>query len=148
MLVCLLFIPSFSGNKQECPPDLHDSGRGPVASSCAHSTEISGSEKAGNFFIIPATTLQGIMLLIWTSRGKENANMQNDSLVSSSENALGPFFSYVHLTVPSSVRIICVLYNVRKGALKDPLYNHQSHTAVANKRWASDDSIWRTDIYN
>lgn len=28
MLVCLLFIPSLSGNKQECPPDLHGSGGG------------------------------------------------------------------------------------------------------------------------
>jgi len=57
--------------------------------------------------------------------------MQNDSLVSSSKNALCPFFSYIHLTVPCSV-IICVLYNVLKAALKDPLYNHQSHMVVAN----------------
>lgn len=148
MLVCLLFIPSFSGNKQECPPDLHGSGRGPVVGSREHCTEVSGSEKAGNFFIIWATMLQGIMSLIWTSRGKENANMQNDSLVSASENALGPFFSYIHLIVPCSVRIIWVLYNARKGVLKDPLYNHQSHMAVANAIWSTDDSIWRTNSYN
>ena len=148
MLLCLLFIPSFSGNKQDCPPDLHGSGRGPVAGSSEQGTEISSSEKAGNFFIVWATVLQGIMSLIWNSRCKGNANMQNDSLVSSSENVLGPFFSYIHLIVPCSVRIICVLYNVRKGVLKDPLYNHQSHMAVANTIWATDDWIWRTNSYN
>lgn len=93
MLVCLLFIPSFSGNKQEYPPYLHGSGRGPVAGSCEHRTENSGSEKAGNFFIIWATTLQRIKSLIRLYRGKENANTRNGSLVNSPEDALGPFFS-------------------------------------------------------
>jgi hypothetical protein len=100
--------------------------RRPVAGSREHGKESSGSEKAGKFFIIWATMLHGIRSLIRPFRSKENANTRTDTLVSSPENVLGPFFPYIHIIVPCSARTICVLYNVTKGALEEPAYDHQS----------------------
>jgi hypothetical protein len=87
-----------------------------VAGSREHVNESSGSKKAGNLFIIE-TTIRCSMELCHLSALSDAGRMQTRRLIiwlGPPENALGPFFSFIHIIIPCTVRIICVLYNVRE----------------------------------